>query len=83
MGGGDHTGNGTPGDVGLRGQLTTGMTVTDLRFLAPEECRASAAVELDRERFWGLMVDALERIGEVNDEPSPTARGVPGDSLAP
>lgn len=54
-------------------ELTTGMTVSDLRFPNPEERRASTAVELDRERFRGLAVDTHERIGEANDEPSPAA----------
>lgn len=55
-----------PVDIELQGRLTTGMTVTDLRFPAPDQCRTSVAVELDRERFWGLVVDALERIGEAS-----------------
>ncbi|PZF60217.1 ribonucleoside hydrolase [Curtobacterium sp. MCBD17_034] len=50
--------------VETTGTLTTGMTVADLRAPAPEDCRTSAALELDRDRFWDLVVDALERIGE-------------------
>lgn len=53
-----------PLDVELTGELTTGMTVADLRGPAPEGCRTAVALELDRERFWDLVVDALERIGE-------------------
>jgi purine nucleosidase len=50
--------------VELRGELTLGMTVADRRRPAPPECRTSAAVALDRTRFWDLVVDAIERIGE-------------------
>lgn len=53
-----------PVDVELAGELTTGMTVVDLRGPAPEDCPTAIALELDRERFWDLVVDALERIGE-------------------
>ncbi|GAB3941208.1 nucleoside hydrolase [Corynebacterium tapiri] len=54
----------TPIDVELSGKLTAGMTVADLRAPAPESCRSQVAVDLDYDRFWGLVVDALERIGE-------------------
>lgn len=53
-----------PVDIELHGQLTTGMTVTDFRLPAPPDCKTSVATELDRERFWELVVAALERIGE-------------------
>lgn len=51
-------------DIELGGSLTRGMTVADFRAPAPEGCRTSVAVELDRDRFWALVVDALQRIGE-------------------
>ncbi|MFJ9656647.1 nucleoside hydrolase [Streptomyces griseoflavus] len=54
-----------PVDVELSGGLTLGMTVTDFRAPAPADCHTQVAVELDRERFWALVVDALERIGDV------------------
>jgi len=54
----------TPVDIELAGGLTRGMTVADFRMPAPEDCRTSVAVELDHARFWALVVDALERIGE-------------------
>lgn len=54
-----------PVDVELAGELTTGMTVVDLRGPAPDGCRTSVALGLDRDRFWDLVVDALERIGDV------------------
>ncbi|MGB5953017.1 MAG: nucleoside hydrolase [Ornithinimicrobium sp.] len=54
-----------PVDIELNGALTTGMTVTDFRAEAPQDCMTSVATTLDHERFWDLIVDALERIGEV------------------
>ncbi|QHC24266.1 uridine-preferring nucleoside hydrolase UriH [Streptomyces sp. GS7] len=53
-----------PVDIELRGALTLGMTVTDFRAPAPADCHTQVAVTLDHERFWNLVVDALERIGE-------------------
>jgi purine nucleosidase len=53
-----------PVDVELAGELTTGMTVVDLRAPAADDCPTAIALELDRERFWDLVVDALERIGD-------------------
>ncbi|RWZ82941.1 uridine-preferring nucleoside hydrolase UriH [Glutamicibacter sp. HZAU] len=54
-----------PVSVELRGELTLGMTVTDFRAPACADCNTSVAVDLDHEGFWNLVVDALERIGEV------------------
>ncbi|MFD5657746.1 uridine-preferring nucleoside hydrolase UriH [Streptomyces hirsutus] len=54
-----------PVDVELSGGLTLGMTVTDFRAPAPADCNTQVAVEHDRARFWDLVVDALERIGDV------------------
>lgn len=53
-----------PLDVELAGALTTGMTVADMRGPAPQGCATQAAVGIDVPRFWDLVVDALERIGE-------------------
>lgn len=52
-----------PIDVELTGSLTLGMTVADFRAAAPEDCTTYAATGLDHEKFWALIVDALERIG--------------------
>lgn len=52
-----------PLDVELTGSLTLGMTVADFRAAAPEECTTYAATNLDHEKFWALIVDALIRIG--------------------
>ena len=54
-----------PVDIELRGTLTLGMTVTDFRAPAPDDCTTQVAVTLDHERFWNLVVDALERIGDI------------------
>ncbi|MFF1381641.1 nucleoside hydrolase [Streptomyces sp. NPDC058308] len=54
-----------PVDIELTGTLTLGMTVTDFRAPAPDDCHTQVAVDLDHQRFWDLIVDALERIGDV------------------
>ena len=53
-----------PVTVELAGVHTRGMTVVDRRAPAPPDCRTQVAVDLDHARFWQLVVDALERIGE-------------------
>lgn len=54
-----------PIDIELAGTLTLGMTVADFRSPAPADCSTWAATELDHARFWGLVTDALENIGEI------------------
>lgn len=53
-----------PLDVELTGTLTLGMTVADFRAPAPADCTTQVARKLDHAKFWGLVVDALERIGD-------------------
>ena len=53
-----------PLDVELTGTLTLGMTVADFRAPAPDDCTTHVARNLDHAKFWALVVDALERIGE-------------------
>ncbi|MBB5633610.1 purine nucleosidase [Cryobacterium mesophilum] len=53
-----------PLDIELTGSLTLGMTVADFRSAAPEDCTTYAATDLDHAKFWSLIVDALERIGD-------------------
>jgi purine nucleosidase len=55
-----------PVDIELTGALTLGMTVADFRSPPPDDCTTSVAVELDHQKFWGLVVDALRRIGQVD-----------------
>ena len=53
-------------DVELRGALTYGMTVADMRALVDESdptCTTQVGVDLDTERFWALVADALARLG--------------------
>ena len=53
-----------PLDVELTGTLTLGMTVADFRPNAPRDGHSQVAVDLDWQRFWDLIIDALERIGD-------------------
>ncbi|UNO42997.1 nucleoside hydrolase [Streptomyces sp. MST-110588] len=56
-----------PVDIELTGGLTLGMTVTDFRLPAPVDCHTQVAVDLDHHRFWNLVVDALERLGDIEE----------------
>ncbi|MGV8876769.1 MAG: nucleoside hydrolase [Rhodoglobus sp.] len=53
-----------PLDVELSGTLTLGMTVVDFRAPAPAECTTQVAQHLDVKKFWSMVVDAIERIGD-------------------
>ncbi|RFA16501.1 ribonucleoside hydrolase [Subtercola boreus] len=53
-----------PLDIELTGTLTLGMTVADFRAPAPDDCTTQVAVKLDHARFWALVTEALERIGD-------------------
>ena len=44
------------------GRYSSGMTVTDLRRPAPEDCHTSVAVKLDQARFWNLITDAVKAL---------------------
>jgi purine nucleosidase len=48
-----------PIDIELTGTLTYGMTVADFRRPASPGCTTSAAITLDQDRFWGLVLAAL------------------------
>jgi purine nucleosidase len=50
--------------VELTGTHTLGMTVADFRAEPGPEVTTQVAVNLDADRFWALVVDALQRIGE-------------------
>lgn len=54
-----------PLDVELHGELTLGMTVADLRGPEPseEECNTQVATKLDFDKFWNLVIQAIENIG--------------------
>ncbi|EHY31262.1 nucleoside hydrolase, partial [Sutterella parvirubra] len=53
-----------PISIEMTGTLTRGMTVADFRRPAPEGCHTHAAVKLDQERFWAMVFDAVERLGD-------------------
>ncbi|MEL0627470.1 nucleoside hydrolase [Salinibacterium amurskyense] len=53
-----------PLDVELTGSITLGMTVADFRAPAPADCTTQVARSIDVPKFWGMIVDALERIGD-------------------
>jgi len=53
-----------PLNVELTGTLTLGMTVADFRSPAPADCTTQVATALNHGRFWALVNDALERIGD-------------------
>ena len=55
-----------PIDIELRGDLTAGMTVADFREPAGEDCHTQAATHLDFERFWDLVIDAIDRVQKGN-----------------
>ncbi|MEH0109707.1 nucleoside hydrolase [Tersicoccus sp. MR15.9] len=57
-----------PLDVELRGELTLGMTVADFRVPPPEDCTTQVAVDLDRERFWDLVVDAIAAVSRPGNQ---------------
>lgn len=54
-----------PLDVEIHGELTSGMTVADLRGPEPstDECNTQVATKLDFDKFWDLVTEAIERIG--------------------
>lgn len=53
-----------PISVECQGSSTLGMTVVDLRpGCTPENCHTQAAQTLDTERFWDLVIDAIQRAG--------------------
>ena len=51
-----------PVHVEYSGRYTSGMTVTDLRKPAPQDCHTSVAVKLDRQRFWNLVVNSIKNL---------------------
>ena len=54
-----------PVDIELAGIVTAGMTVADLRGPEPDAraCHTQVGVRLDVERFWNLVVSAIEALG--------------------
>ncbi|MDG6882047.1 Pyrimidine-specific ribonucleoside hydrolase rihB [Phocoenobacter uteri] len=56
-----------PVDIELRGELTVGMTVADFRYPIPTDCKTQVAVKLDHAKFWGMIYEALEIIGNPDE----------------
>ncbi|MBC8945018.1 nucleoside hydrolase [Xenorhabdus indica] len=54
-----------PVNIEMTGALTTGMTVADFRAPPPEDCHTQVAVKLDQNKFWQMIIDALNNIGET------------------
>ncbi|REF26118.1 purine nucleosidase [Xenorhabdus cabanillasii] len=54
-----------PVNIEMTGALTTGMTVADFRVPPPEGCHTQVAVKLDQDKFWQMIIDALNNIGET------------------
>ncbi len=54
-----------PIDIELNGTYTLGMTVCDFRKTNYENCHTQVGLELDCDRFWNLIIDALKRIGDT------------------
>ena len=54
-----------PVDVEIKGELTLGMTVADLRGPEPsvQECHTQVATKLDFDKFWDLVTEAIKTIG--------------------
>lgn len=50
-----------PVNIELTGTHTLGMTVADFRY-PPKECNTQVAVQLDRERFWNLVIEAIKAL---------------------
>ncbi|HJP72957.1 MAG TPA: nucleoside hydrolase [Pseudonocardiaceae bacterium] len=51
-----------PVRIELTGTRTRGMTVADFRSDPGPDCTTSVGVTLDRDRFWNLVIDAIERL---------------------
>lgn len=52
--------------VELTGTYTSGMTVTDFWGRGGVPLRTLVATELDRDKFWNLVVDAIANVGTTN-----------------
>jgi purine nucleosidase/pyrimidine-specific ribonucleoside hydrolase len=52
-----------PVAVELSGELTRGATVVDLHGTTGQKPNVDVAMELDVEKFWNLLIDAIEALG--------------------
>lgn len=51
-----------PLDVELKGELTRGMTVADMRRENAEGCVTRVAMKLDEKRFWRTLIEAVRNL---------------------
>jgi purine nucleosidase/pyrimidine-specific ribonucleoside hydrolase len=52
-----------PVTVELQGELTRGATIVDLHGTTGQKANVDVAMELDVEKFWNLMVNAIDALG--------------------
>jgi purine nucleosidase/pyrimidine-specific ribonucleoside hydrolase len=52
-----------PVSVELSGELTRGATVVDLHGTTGQSANVDVAMELDVDKFWNLMVEAIDFLG--------------------
>jgi purine nucleosidase len=52
--------------VERHGEWTKGMTVTDFRGVYGRPARTKVAIDLDRDRFWALVIDAVRRLDSAS-----------------
>jgi purine nucleosidase/pyrimidine-specific ribonucleoside hydrolase len=52
-----------PVSVELSGELTRGATVVDLHGTTGQKANVDVAMELDVEKFWDMLVDAIDALG--------------------
>ena len=52
-----------PVSVELNGELTRGATVVDLHGTTGQKANVDVAMELDVEKFWDMLIDAIDALG--------------------
>jgi purine nucleosidase/pyrimidine-specific ribonucleoside hydrolase len=52
-----------PVSVELTGELTRGATVVDLHGTTGQKANVDVAMELDIEKFWDMLIDAIAALG--------------------
>lgn len=51
--------------IETRGRWTSGMTIVDFKPDPPRAFNSRVALKLDREGFWDVVIDALDRVGSA------------------
>jgi purine nucleosidase/pyrimidine-specific ribonucleoside hydrolase len=52
-----------PVSVEITGELTRGATVVDLHGTTGQKANVDVAMELDVEKFWDMLIDAIAALG--------------------